>query len=122
MQVKTISYKRVLNLGNYENKHLELFCEVLEGEDDEEAISRLMEKVERNVREPREREIVTQIKTLESTANNLREQISYLQEKLGELKSKEEELTQQSEEPDPDDIPFESGEAPQINNQELSNF
>jgi predicted RNase H-like nuclease (RuvC/YqgF family) len=108
MQVKTISYKRVLNIGNYENKHLELFGEVLEGEDEEEAISRLMEMVERKVREPREREIVALIKKLEATASNLREQNSYLEQKLGELKSKEEQLTN-VQEPDPDDIPFDSG-------------
>ncbi|MEH1829515.1 MAG: hypothetical protein V7L22_29965 [Nostoc sp.] len=108
MQVKTISYKRVINLGNYENKHLELFGEVLEGEEDEEAISRLMEKVERKIREPRETEIVALIKNLEGRANNLREQISYLEEKLGQLKSKEEQSTS-LQEPDPDDIPFDSG-------------
>jgi vacuolar-type H+-ATPase subunit I/STV1 len=109
MQVKTISYKRVLNLGNYENKHLELFGEVLEGEDDEEAISRLMEKVERKIREPRETEIVAVIKNLEETASHLREQVFYLKEKLGELKSKEEQSTN-VQEPDPDDIPFEAGD------------
>ncbi|MEH2001086.1 MAG: hypothetical protein V7L00_20445 [Nostoc sp.] len=107
MQVKTISYKRVLNLGSYENKHLELFCEVMEGEDDEEAISRLMEKVERKIREARETEIVTLIKNLELRASHLREQISYLEEKLGELKSKEEQSTN-VQEPDPDDIPFDA--------------
>lgn len=120
MQVKTISYKRVLNLGNYENKHLELSSEVFEGEDDEEAISRLMEKVERKIREPREKEIVTQIQTLESRVNSLQEQISHLQERLNELKTKEE-LTQQAQEPSPDDIPSEGGEAPKTDN-ELGNF
>jgi hypothetical protein len=33
----------VLNLGNYESKRLELSAEVLEEEDEEEAISRLTE-------------------------------------------------------------------------------
>ncbi|MEH2068909.1 MAG: hypothetical protein V7K47_12235 [Nostoc sp.] len=122
MQVKTISYKRVLNLGSYENKHLELWAEVSEGEDDEEATSLLMEKVERKIRESQEKGIVTQIQTLETKASHLKEQISDYEQRLQELKSKEEESNQQAEEPDPDDIPFESGEAPQTNNQELSNF
>ncbi|MEH1788497.1 MAG: hypothetical protein V7L23_23675 [Nostoc sp.] len=51
MKIKTISYKRVINLGNYENKHLELFAEVEEGEDVEAAISSLGELVERKARE-----------------------------------------------------------------------
>jgi hypothetical protein len=46
MKIKTISYQRVVNLGNYESKRLELFAEVQEGEDEEVAISALMEKVE----------------------------------------------------------------------------
>ncbi|WP_414572707.1 hypothetical protein [Nostoc sp. CCY 9925] len=121
MEVKTITFKRVLNIGNFENKHLELSAQIGDGEDDEEAISLLMEKVERKLREPREKEIVNQIQTLESRANSLRERISYYEERLGELKSKHEESQQQPQEPDPDDIPFEGGEAPKTDNT-LSNF
>ncbi|MDZ8023569.1 MAG: hypothetical protein RMX97_02570 [Nostoc sp. DedQUE11] len=110
MEIKTITFKRVLNIGNFENKHLELSAQLGDGENDEEAISLLMEKVERKLREPREKEIVNQIQTLEQRANSLRERISYYEERLGELKSKEE-LTQ-AQEPDPDDIPFDAGEAP----------
>ncbi|WP_138504043.1 hypothetical protein [Nostoc sp. PA-18-2419] len=123
MQVKTISYKRVLNLGSYENKHLEISCEVFEGEDDEETVSLLMEKVERKIRESQEKGIVTQIQTLEMRVSHLKERITYYEEREQKLKYKEEELNQQqAQEPDPDDIPFESGEATQTNNQELSNF
>ncbi len=130
MQVKTISYKRVLNLGNYENKHLELMAEVLDGEDDEAAISVIMEKVERKIREQKESAIVTQIQSLETRANSLKERISYYEERLGELKSEHEQLNQQeekvaeqSQEPNPDDIPFEGGEAPEtMTKEELSNF
>lgn len=114
MEIKTITFKRVLNIGNFENKHLELSAQLGDGENDEEAISLLMEKVERKLREPREKEIVTQIQTLETRASSLKERISYYEERLGELKSKEEQLAQQnqekeSEEPNPDDIPFDKG-------------
>ncbi|QMS87327.1 DUF2031 domain-containing protein [Nostoc edaphicum CCNP1411] len=104
MEVKLIAYKRVLNLGNYENKHLELSAEVHEGDDFEAEISHLMEVVERKIREPKETDIVNRINSLETRSNNLRQEISYLQEKLGELKSKNDNLTE--EEPIPDDIPF----------------
>ncbi|MFN6499801.1 MAG: hypothetical protein RMX65_022800 [Nostoc sp. DedQUE01] len=113
MEIKTITFKRVLNIGNFENKHLELSAQLGDGENDEEAISLLMEKVERKLREPREKEIVTQIQALESRANHLRERISYFEERLGEVKSKHEQLTQQeekvTEELNPDDIPFDKG-------------
>ncbi|MDZ8083420.1 MAG: hypothetical protein RMX35_30690 [Nostoc sp. DcaGUA01] len=113
MEIKTITFKRVLNIGNFENKHLELSAQLGDGENDEEAISLLMEKVERKLREPREKEIVTQIQALESRSNHLRERISYFEERLGEVKSKHEQLTQQeekvTEELNPDDIPFDKG-------------
>ncbi|MCC5627928.1 hypothetical protein [Nostoc sphaeroides] len=51
MAIKNITYQRVLNLGNYESKRLELSEEVFEGDDVEESISRVMEMVERKIRE-----------------------------------------------------------------------
>ncbi|MCC5623256.1 hypothetical protein [Nostoc sp. CHAB 5715] len=46
MVIKNITYQRVLNLGNYESKRLELSAKVLEGDDPNEETSRLMEMVE----------------------------------------------------------------------------
>lgn len=33
MQIKTISYRRVNNLGNYNSEHLEMFAELEDGEE-----------------------------------------------------------------------------------------
>jgi len=99
MRIKNISYQRVINLGNYESKRLELFAEISEGEGEEEAISRLMEMVERKVRE--------------DTFTKIEEEIGQCRKELRELKKEykavESALKTVStvEEPDPDDIPFE---------------
>ena len=44
--IKTITYKRIINLGNYESKHLELTYEVGEHDDAMIKISELMEATE----------------------------------------------------------------------------
>lgn len=41
MQIKTISYKRTRNLGNYNNETLELFAELEEGDNTQEKIQEL---------------------------------------------------------------------------------
>ena len=41
MKFKTITYKRIKNLGNYESEHLEATAEVAEDEDIDEAIEKL---------------------------------------------------------------------------------
>lgn len=41
MQIKTISYKRTRNLGNYNNETLELFAELEEGDNAQEKIQEL---------------------------------------------------------------------------------
>ena len=41
MQIKTISYKRTHNLGNYNNETLELFAELEEGDNAQEKIQEL---------------------------------------------------------------------------------
>lgn len=98
MAIKNITYQRVINLGNYESKRLELTAEVLEGEGEEEAISRLMEMVERKVRE--------------DTFTKIEEEIGQARKELRELKKEYKavksslESVQTGEEPDPDDIPF----------------
>ncbi|MEH2459146.1 hypothetical protein [Nostoc sp.] len=100
MKIKTISYQRVVNLGNYESKRLELFAELQEGEDEEVAISALMEKVERNV--AKQSFLLIEIQ-------DLKKEIKDLQKELAELESKKDKLTT-VQQPDPDNIPFESGD------------
>jgi len=45
MKPKTVSYKRIKNLGNYESEHLEVFAEIDENEDPSEASQKLREFV-----------------------------------------------------------------------------
>ncbi|MBN4004769.1 hypothetical protein [Nostoc sp. LPT] len=99
MKIKTITYQRVVNLGNYESKRLELFAELQEGENEEVAISALMEKVEQNV---------TQQSFLLIEIKDLKNEIKDLKKEIAELESKKDKLTG-VEEPNPDDIPFDSG-------------
>lgn len=98
MKIKTISYKRVINLGNYETKHLELFAEVEESEDIETAISSLAELVERRARENFE---------LTFDIRELKDQRRELSKEVEQLKAEKDKLTRV--EADPDDIPFDSG-------------
>ncbi|MEH1992351.1 hypothetical protein [Nostoc sp.] len=95
MRIKTISYKRVINLGNYENKHLELFAEIEDGEDVEVAISSLAELVERKARESFE--LIFDIRELKDKRRELSKEVE-------KLKAEKDKLT--GEEPDPDHIPF----------------
>lgn len=41
MKIKTISYQRVKNLGNYESERLEMSAELFDGEDPEDAAAGL---------------------------------------------------------------------------------
>lgn len=86
-------------MGNYESKRLELFAEVQEGEDEETAISALMETAERKVSE--HTELVNESKDLQRGIRELRKELAQLEKKKDELTLKQE--------PDPDDIPFDSG-------------
>lgn len=49
MQYKTISYKQIRNLGNYQSETLEITVELSEGEDINEAIKALKTKVFENL-------------------------------------------------------------------------
>lgn len=95
MQIKSISYHRVINLGNYESKRLELFAEVQEGEDPETAISSLAELVERKARESFE---------LIFDNRELKKQRAKLSKEVERLKAEKDKLT--GVEADPYDIPF----------------
>ncbi|BBD69678.1 hypothetical protein NIES4072_29870 [Nostoc commune NIES-4072] len=98
MAIKNITYQRVLNLGNYESKRLELSEEVFEGDDAEESISRVMEMVERKIREDTSTKI-------EDGIRQLRVELRELKKEYETVKSSLETLTT-TEEPNPDDIPF----------------
>ncbi|MDZ7992044.1 MAG: hypothetical protein RM022_014825 [Nostoc sp. EfeVER01] len=104
MKIKTISYKRVLNLGNYENKHLELFAEVDEGENPEEAILQLADTVERTIRESVTKEYNRQMLQSEAQKEKLLDEIAELKHELKQLGKIKDEPPKQ--EADPDDIPF----------------
>ncbi|MEH1807548.1 hypothetical protein [Nostoc sp.] len=103
MAIKNITYQRVINLGNYESKRLELSAEVLEGDDAEEEIARVMEMVERKIRE--------------DAAIKFEQEIRQLKKILRELQTEYDMLNNQKEnlqpnakpDPDPDNIPFDSG-------------
>jgi hypothetical protein len=62
--IKTIAYKRILNIGNYESKHLEITYELGEGEEPGLQISTVMEMVERKIREDQAIPIVEEIAAL----------------------------------------------------------
>lgn len=104
MQLKSISYKRVLNLGNYENKHLELFAEMADGDDEDASIQHLMELVERNIRSQIGKDFQKQILDLEAKKNTLSDEVYYLKQELIKLgKIKDEPVKE-----DNPDIPFDS--------------
>jgi hypothetical protein len=91
MQIKSITYQRVFNLGNYETKRLELTAELSELDDVEAKIGCLTELVERKIRQ--------------DSYKQLEEEIGRLQEELRELKQRATVTPSQEEDPD---IPFDS--------------
>jgi predicted Zn-dependent peptidase len=95
MQIKSISYHRVINLGNYESKRLELFAEIQEGEDPEAAISSLAELVERKAKESFE--LIFDIKELKRERKELSQEVERLKTEKDKLSGVE---------ADPDNIPF----------------
>jgi hypothetical protein len=89
--IKTIAYKRVLNIGNYENKHLEITYELGEGEEPGLQISTVMEMVERKIREDQAIPIVEEIAALRRELRQLKTEYRELLEKMtGDVSSNEE--------------------------------
>jgi hypothetical protein len=80
--IKTIVCKRILNLGNYESKHLEITYELGEGEDPELQISAVMEMVERKIREDKAIQIVEEIAALRHELRQLKTEHRELFEKM----------------------------------------
>ncbi|MBD2435838.1 hypothetical protein [Nostoc sp. FACHB-110] len=100
MEIKTISCERVISLGNYESRRLQLGAEIAPGEDVEAAITSLVELVERKSREKYD---------LILDSRELRQEVKQLQQQVAQLKAEKDKLTGQ--EPDPDNIPFDAGAA-----------
>lgn len=101
MKVKTITYKRIFNLGNYESKHLEETAEIDDHDDPDKAATELITIVERKVRERVD---------LEMQAADLRDDIKDLKRQIIQLTKEREALIKQ--EPEEDDIPFKPESAP----------
>ncbi len=85
MKYKTITYQRVLNLGNYENKKLELSAELDDGEDVHEAFSELQETTESQIRSELLTKIEIRIKELTKEKIQLIEQVSDLKHRVRDL-------------------------------------
>jgi len=76
MQIKTITYQRVVNLGNYESKRLEMTAEISESDDLEYETSVLMEMVERKVREEAHTAIEVEMSDLKAKLRLLRKEVA----------------------------------------------
>ena len=72
---RIVTYQRVLNLGNYESKRLEISECIDADEDIEIATSRLMELVERKIREDSQRKIEEEIRAAMARLTELKKQI-----------------------------------------------
>ena len=89
--IKTIAYRRILNIGNYESKHLEITYELGEGEEPGLQISTVMEMVERKIREDQAIPIVEEIAALRHELRQLKTEYRELLEKMtGDVSSNEE--------------------------------
>ena len=75
MRIKTISYQRVINLGSYENKRLEMTAELSEVDDALVIASKLMEFVEAKIREDSHRKIQDEITEAVARLTQLKKQI-----------------------------------------------
>ncbi|MGM3305086.1 hypothetical protein ACSQ6I_03720 [Anabaena sp. WFMT] len=81
MGIKTVTYKRILNIGNYEARHLEATFEFPENTTPdwvEEESTELMEFVERKIREDHSVEIRSQLASLEREVQQLKKDRSSL--------------------------------------------
>lgn len=105
MEIKTFTYQRVLNLGNYESKRLEMSADIRQDEDADEQISLLMQKVERKIRE--EAHLLIELE-IDQAHKELRELKSELRQIKREINTAE---SQPQDDQEVDDIPFEGGVA-----------
>lgn len=80
MKVKTISYQRVKNLGNYESERLEMFAELDEGEDPILCAASLRDLVEQHL------SVRDSARKLEAEKFETTAKIEALKNQLSELK------------------------------------
>ncbi|NEO74601.1 hypothetical protein [Moorena sp. SIO3H5] len=113
MKFKNITYQRVLNLGNYENKKLEVHAELDDGDDVNQAISDLKEITESNISKEILTDFEAQIKyqqkeqaRLIMNNGDLRKELRELKAQIEEYKSK---LPESDDLNDDDDVPFDQG-------------
>ncbi len=86
MKIKTITYQRVLNLGNYESKRLDMTIEVDANlEFAEEECSILMESVERKIREESEALILNEIRDARKKLREVNKEIEAGKQLLAEI-------------------------------------
>ncbi|OYE04735.1 hypothetical protein [Nostoc sp. 'Peltigera membranacea cyanobiont' 232] len=100
MEVKIITCRRIFNLGNYESRHLEITANINVLDNPEQKATELIELVERKVSERVD---------LEIEADDLKDRIIQLRDELKQIEKQKAALT--AVEPDPGDVPFESGDA-----------
>lgn len=115
MEIKTVTYQRVLNLGNNESKRLEMTAQLDSDEDFDAATSVLMQTVERKIREEAHKSAEAELKQIKQQIQEAK--LAYEKVKAASFQAlvpQQESATSillsvDSEEPDPD-IPFESGD------------
>lgn len=56
MKIKTIAYRELINIGNFENIAIEMTAEVEEGDDLDFVMAKLTNKVKRQLKEHRREE------------------------------------------------------------------
>ncbi|MEA5515525.1 hypothetical protein [Nodularia sp. UHCC 0506] len=87
MKIKTFTYQRVLNLGNYESKRLEASIEldVVDQMSSEEECTALMDMVERKIREETGNKIASEIRDARKELREIYQEIESAQRLLAEL-------------------------------------
>ena len=70
--IRTITYRRVINLGDYESKALELTYEIEEYDDQMTKISEVMEAVEWKLREDQTKPVTEEIASLRHELRKLK--------------------------------------------------
>lgn len=112
MKVTTITFRRTLNLGSYNSAQLEKTALADEFEDQEVATQNLIESVLRQLHEEEiQNQIDKEIRDQRKELASLKAEYAELSKQVELLKAEhpiQQNLTE--EEPDPGDIPFETGD------------
>ncbi|MEH2377277.1 hypothetical protein [Nostoc sp.] len=112
MKVTTITYQRVLNLGDYNSARLEKTAQADEYEDQEVATQNLIESVERQIHEEQiYKQIDKEIRDRKKELTALKVEYAALSKQIELLKADQHPIQPNltEEEPDPDNIPIDAG-------------